>query len=244
MYFGKKISVLLVFDDEKIVNLLNTIIVTKYKADIDTATNTSEFLECTAATDYDIIFIDIQFFSTFFPILDEFRREEKNSTIPIVFFTSSYKDSDYEDSMELNAFDVILKPFDLNRVYSIIDYILSPAAKANELKNRRHSARVNEKVKLKFQPVDEGGELKYKADAENISIYGAQFTKGAELLGSDALDLEIIIQSTYGNTYIETKGVIQWTKKNVQGNVTVGVEFVNLSDNDKERLKKALYSSK
>ena len=83
---------------------------------------------------------------------------------------------------------------------------------------------------------------RHKADTENISVNGAQFTKGSELLGRDALDVELIINNPYGITCIEATGIIKWTKKNPQGNVTVGIEFYNLSEENKEKLVKALYT--
>jgi DNA-binding response OmpR family regulator len=219
---------------------------TKYNAGIDVAADVAEFKKYTSATVYDVIFIDIVYSQDIFPAIEEFRRQERNSEIPVVFFTTHLKESDFKKSIELDAFDVILKPLSLNRIYSIIDFILYQKGYKQEVRNRRHNARVTEKITLKYNLVgaaeNSGQNTRHKANTNNISICGAQFTKGSELLGSDALELELIINNAYGITCIDATGIVKWVKKNPQGNVTVGIEFYNLSESNKEKLVKALYS--
>ncbi|MFC1855645.1 response regulator [Thermodesulfobacteriota bacterium] len=244
MSFGKKISVLLVFSDENIINLFKTIFITKYNANLDVAKDIYAFNKFTKATRYDIILIDIVFSKSFYSTLKEFRDNEESSSIPVLFFSSSRDKADYERSVDLKAFDIIIKPFDLSHVYSIIDYIISQEGRKLDVMNRRQAERISDKVTLKFQVIGGGHEnLRYKATADNISVTGAQFTKGAELADSRDLELEIIISDTYGITSIEAKGIVQWMKKNTQESVTVGVEFIGLDDEDKQRLNKALFAS-
>ena len=84
---------------------------------------------------------------------------------------------------------MISKPFKFSHIYSIIDYVLDKEGREQEVRNRRHSARTSDKVTLKFQPTGEN--VRYKAPADNISITGAQLTRGDELAKSDTLDMEI-----------------------------------------------------
>lgn len=243
MIGGKKISVLLVFKDESIISMLNTIFTTKYNANIDVAKEIFEFNKLTRATTYDLIFIDMSFSKTFFSTLKEFGEKEANSKVPILYIAPSINESEYEKSIELSAFDVISKPFNFSHIYSTIDYILEKGGQEHEVRNRRHTARTSDKVTIKFQPTEGAGQnIRYKAPAENISVSGVQLTRGAELANSSTLDLEILISGTYGVTSIAAKGNVQWKKRGSGDDVTVGIKFYDLSEDDREKLSKALYS--
>ena len=92
--FGQKISVLIAFSEENIINLLKMAINTKYNASIDIASDVPEFKKHTTATVYDVIFIDIVYSQDIFTAIEEFRGQEKNSEIPVVFFTTHLKETD------------------------------------------------------------------------------------------------------------------------------------------------------
>lgn len=241
------VNIIVAYNNDSITELLRTIIETKYNANIDIVKHASQVYELVQANDYDIMMIDEYFSKNPFTVIEELRKSETTKKLPISIFTSTLTEETYKKAFDLGVIDFLSKPFSLDHIYLIIDFVLHKKGGGKSFGNRRNTVRCDKKLYIKYskaraEDVQALKDVIHIVTTEDVSSTGVRICADSGVLKDDELDLEIMLGNPYDNDNIKTSGKVVWTKQNNPDHVTAGIEFLSLNATDRLKINNSIYS--